>query len=119
MGDEVKGRRTTEALVRSHDYLRNGMPRLKPVSVAWKRSGEIRLLVEQYWSRHNDTPMVWSGREQRAVDDLIRATRLRGLNFEKLIQNREASSGVNHRQRPSRWLRNLPSYARAPSPPSG
>lgn len=112
MGDEVKARRRTEALVRSHDYLRNGVPRLQPVSVAWKRSGQIREAVEAYWLRHNpDTPLVWGGREQRACDDLIRATRLCGLNFEKLIQNREAS-GVNHRQRPSRWLRNLPNYAR-------
>jgi hypothetical protein len=115
MGDEPKARRTTEALVRSHDYLRNGVARLKPVSVAWKRAGKIRLLVEAYWERHNPgVPLTWGGREQRACDELIRATRLCGLDFEKLIRNREAYPGVNHKQRPSKWLRNLPNYARAP-----
>jgi hypothetical protein len=119
VGDEQFGRRRTEALVQSGELLRNGIPRLKPPSaLAGRRAKEIRVLVEEYYARTNPGVCCpWTAREEKALTDLVSTTRLCGFNYRQLLEHREVWPGVNHKQRPSKWLRNLPSYAR--TPPTG
>jgi hypothetical protein len=84
-------------------------------SLEQRRAQEIKTLVAQYWARHNDDPCPWTGRgEERALGDLIASTRMCGLDYAKLIANRESWPGVNHSLRPARWLRELPKFARGP-----
>ena len=100
--------------------LKNGIRRMLPekpgqASLEQRRAQEIKTLVTEYWHRHHAVgTMPWTGREEKALADLIAMTRMCGLDFAQLISNRESSPGVYHRQRPSRWLRELPKFVRAP-----
>jgi hypothetical protein len=106
-------------LIRLHDFKRHGLPRSKGLSLEWQRAGQIREAVEAYWLRHNPTnPLVWNSADEAATRYLIRMTRLCGLDYEQLVKNREQAAGIDHSKRPAKWLRNLGSYARSPSPPA-
>jgi hypothetical protein len=101
--------------LREHDFNRHGLPRIKAQPVAWQRVGQIRLAVESYWARCNPgVPLVWNSADESATRDLVRMTRLCGLDYEQLVKNREQTVGTDHTKRPAKWLRSLGSYARTP-----
>ena len=100
--------------------LKSGIRRMLPerpgmASLEQRRAQEIKSVVERYWRRMNPTrEMPWTAREERALADLIAMTRLCGLDFAKLLANREQWPGIDHARRPSKWLRDLPQFIRAP-----
>ena len=96
--------------LREHDHTQQRPP------LEWQRRGQVREAIDSYWSRHNSVPLVWSQGEEKATIDLVRSTRLCGYDFQKLVQNRENTPGINHATRPAKWIRSLANFARSPSP---
>jgi hypothetical protein len=83
----------------------------------WQRRGQLREAIESYWARCNPgVPLVWGPADEKAATDLVRMSRLCGWDYEQLVRNRENTPNVNHATRPSKWIRSLGNYVRAPSP---
>jgi hypothetical protein len=61
--------------------------------------------------------LVWSSSEEKAARELVQRTRLCGLDFEKLVLNRELTPGTDHAKRPAKWIGSLANFVHTPSPP--
>jgi hypothetical protein len=108
-----------EKLIRSKEHLGAGIPRLTAASRLSEasRAKQLRNLVRASWLKMNpgSTEVPWNHPEEVALFDLLAMTMRADLDFAKLLSNREKTPGVNHNKRPSKWLRSLPTYAKAPN----
>ena len=116
MGDD--GRRITEPLIRSNDFLKNGIPRLKSAAESSaQRAREARELIRGTWPRMNPgaTECPWQHAEECALFDLLAEVRRANLDIATLIRHRELTrGGVDHRKRPCKWIRHLANFAKPP-----
>jgi hypothetical protein len=78
------------------------------------RHKSLKAVIESYWNSKNTIPMPWDGSEgaQLGMWESANPT-VTAEQFTGFLRNRFKSE-VNHSERPSKWIRNVTSYANGP-----
>jgi hypothetical protein len=80
-----------------------------------ERHQACKAVIKAYWETYNpELEVPWDGSEGKALGMFLSAnSKITDVGVRKLLEQR-ARSEVNHSERPSKWIRNLISFARGP-----
>lgn len=78
------------------------------------RHKALKAAIETYWKSRNEIPMPWDGSEGAQLGMWESANpKVTTEQFTMFLRNRFKSE-VNHSERPSKWIRNITSFANGP-----